>query len=113
MIRPSAINILGIVYQVTYCDRVAEVDANESAALAGQIDFRRRTIRILDGGRQPADMLCTLLHEVIHGIAQALHLETFGGGAPEGEAHTDMDRLSLALADVMIRNGWVAGKEGA
>jgi hypothetical protein len=40
------------------------------------------------------------MHEIIHGIVEALHLESIK------EAHNDMDILALALVDVIFRNGW-------
>lgn len=110
-LRMHTITILGIDYRVLEVDRVAAVDVNESAALSGQIDFRARTIRVHVGDRQAADVLRTLIHEVMHGIAEALQLETFGHGELTDQAHKDLDLMALGLTDVLLRNGGLPGWE--
>jgi len=99
--RPENINILGVVYKVTYVDKPSDVDIYKRDSLWGQIDYWTRTIRIYDNGDRPGeDVWRTILHEVIHGIEEALHLESLQN------AHNDMDVLALAIMDVMFRNGW-------
>lgn len=103
MIRPEWVNILGLDYQIIYCTAASEVDIQGREACEGQIDFWTRTIRIYDdGARAEQDILRTLLHEVIHGIAEELKLKL-----SQDNQHDDLDRLSLALADMLTRNGWL------
>lgn len=99
--RPDNINILGVVYKVTYVDKPSDADIYKRDSLWGQIDFWTRTIRVYDNGDRPGeDIWHTILHEVIHGIEEALNLKSLK------EAHDDVDVLSLALIDVIFRNGW-------
>ena len=72
------------------------------------IDYWGRTIRIYDSGRSQTDIWQTLLHEVIHGIGEALGMKM-----NEPDMHTEVDMLALALTDVFFRNGWIkTGKGG-
>lgn len=105
--QPTNINILGVRYSVQYVTNPAEVDIYKRESLWGQIDYWTRTIRIYANGRQDADIWQTLLHEILHGIAGQLHLTVLEDKAN----HDDLDILALALADVLIRNGWLATVE--
>lgn len=107
MNRPNEINIVGVVYRVEYCDRPSEVDVFKRQSLWGQIDYWTRTIRVYDAGRQSADLWQTIMHEILHGLAEHLHLTCLGkGGAPEDSVHDELDRLATGLVDVFARNGW-------
>ena len=108
--KPKSVNILGVDYAVTYVDNPAEVDIFKRKSLWGQIDPWTRTIRIYDNGRPLTDTLETILHEVLEGVAMMLHLKVL----EDEDNHDTLDMVALALADVMVRNGWVtleAGKE--
>jgi hypothetical protein len=103
--KPNKVNILGIEYKITYCDKPSDVDIYEHHSLWGQIDLWSRTIRIYDNGRPIADIWQTMLHEIIHGIAAQLHIKGL-----ECDSETDedaVDTLALALLDVFMRNGWL------
>jgi hypothetical protein len=105
--RPTTINILGIDYAVTYCANPVDVDIQKRETCWGQIDFWTRTIRIFDDGNRPeGDVFQAILHEVLHGISDSLHLIL-----EKDKYHTDLDRLALALADVLVRNEWVEIKD--
>jgi len=104
--KPTEINILGIQYRVEYMDKPSDVDIYKRESLWGQIDYWTRTIRIYDNGRQQEDIWQTVLHEVLHGIAEALKLSVLGNA----DYHDELDLLALALVDVLFRNGWM--KEG-
>lgn len=99
--RPRSVNILGIEYQIDYEDNPADVDLYHREALWGQIDYWTRTIRIYDNGRCAEDRWHTILHEVIHGIALALKIQSLE------QNEDDLDVLALALTDVLFRNGWI------
>jgi len=101
--KPTLINILGIEYSVTYVDNPAEVDIYKRESCWAQLDFWTRTIRVYDHGRSLEDIWQSLLHEVLHGIAGALHLKALGADAN----HDELDILALALMDVFVRNGWL------
>jgi hypothetical protein len=49
------------------------------------------------------DIWESLLHEVLHGIANHLHLKAMGSD----ENHDELDIIALALIDIFVRNGWV------
>lgn len=102
MKRPKEVNILGIIYQIQYVDNPAEVDMHKRKSLWGQIDYWTRTIRIYSKDRPEEDIWETIIHEVLHGIAEGLHLKSMMDDKNEDE----LDILSLALADVLFRNNW-------
>jgi hypothetical protein len=104
---PDSVNILGVRYQVQYCDNPAEVDVFHRSALWGQIDFWTRTIRIYRNGRTAQDLWWTLMHEIIHGIVSELHMKALE------DNETEVDCLALALIDVFTRNGWMRVEEEA
>ena len=99
--KSTRVNILGVEYSISYVDSPSEVDLFKRESLWGQIDYWTRTIRIYDNGLTAADIMQTLIHEVLHGIAEALKLKL-----RDEDQHDDLDLLSLALADVFSRNGW-------
>jgi len=100
---PNKVNICGIEYSITFFDKPSEVDMQKRESLWGQIDYWTRTIRIYDNEQPPEDVFHTLMHEIIHGVASALHLESLS----KEEHHDDLDILALALSDVLLRNGWL------
>lgn len=102
--RPTHVNILGITYQIFYFIKPSDVDNRGHESLFGQIDFWNRAIRIYDSGdRQDEDVWQVIWHEIIHGIAEMLHLESLQGE----DNHEDLDLLALALTDVLFRNGFI------
>lgn len=98
--RPEEIIILGLHYTIEYVDRPSDVDINKRESLWGQIDYWTRSIRVYDNGRRDEDVWETILHEVIHAIADVLKLGDIG------EDETAL--LSLGLADVLFRNGIIS-----
>ena len=100
--KPKKVNIIGIEYAVEYVDKPSDVDIYKRDSMWGQIDYWTRTIRVYDNGRSEEDVFQTLLHEVLHGIAEALKLYL-----AKKENHDDLDILALALTDVLFRNGWI------
>lgn len=104
MIKPTTINILGKTYRVQYCDNQNSVDPSGHEALWGQIDMRTKTIRIYDSGRDTGDIFETILHEVLHGIADELKIEIF----EDDKGHAALSNIAVALADVLVRNHWVS-----
>jgi|SRR3990172_389949 len=100
--KPNKVNILGIEYSITYLDKPSDVDIYKRESLWGQIDYWTRTIRIYDNGRPEEDIFQTVLHEVLHGVAEALKLEL-----RKGEKHNELDLIALALTDVFFRNDWI------
>lgn len=98
--KPETVNILGVTYKIDYMANSSEVDIHKRASLWGQIDFWTRTIRIYDNGRSDADVWQTLLHEILHGICESMHIKL-----EDDEKTTDL--LATGLADVFFRNGWI------
>jgi hypothetical protein len=101
--KPTGVNILGCEYSIEYVDNPASVDIHKRDSIWGQIDPWTRSIRIYDNGKPEGDVLQTVLHEVLHGIASELHLKNLQGD----DHHEELDILALALADVLMRNGWL------
>ncbi len=101
--KPTEVNILGIRYTIEYVANPAEVDIFKRTSAWGQIDYWTRTIRVYDHGRPNEDIWQTILHEVIHGIAEQLHIKILTDDAN----HDQLDILALALTDVLFRNGWL------
>jgi hypothetical protein len=102
--KPDAVVILGVRYAIIYADKPSEVDIFRRESLWGQIDHWTRTIRVYDKERATEDILHTILHEALHGIAQQLHLKSLD----DKDHHDELDILSLALADMLMRNGWLS-----
>ena len=101
--RPETVNILGLEYKIIYVDNPAEVDILKRSSLWGQIDYWTRTIRVYAANRTDEDIWQTIIHEVLHGIAESLHLKNLQGD----QNHDSLDILALAIADVMFRNNWM------
>ena len=100
--KPERVNILGIEYHIEYVDKPSEVDIHKRESLWGQIDYWTRTIRIYDNSRSIEDIWQTLMHEILHGISDALKLKL-----NEEELHNELDILSIAITDVFFRNKWI------
>lgn len=101
--KPKKVNVLGVDYQIEYCDNPSEVDNNKRKSLWGQIDYWERTIRIYDNGRPLEDIFQTLIHEIVHAIDTALYLKL----GEENDKEEVVDLLALAFADVLVRNEWI------
>ena len=98
---PASVVILGIPYTITYVKTPSEVDIYKRKSLWGQIDYWTRTIRVYDNDLSVNDIWETIIHETLHGIAEALHLESLQGD------EDDLGILALGLTDTLIRNGWL------
>lgn len=99
--RPTTLNILGKNYTVVYCDTPSDVDRSRRESLSGQIDYWTRTIRVFAKDVTEEDVLDTLLHEALHGIATELDM-----GDLKGDEHV-IGLLAMALTDFLTRNGWL------
>lgn len=104
--KPQEVNILGITYKIIYVENASEVDVHKRESLLGQIDYWTRSIRILDDGRSEEDIFQVLMHEILHGVVDTLHLESLDIRKSD-RAHDDLDLIALGLADVLRRNGWI------
>ncbi len=102
---PSKVVVSGIEYSIEYCDNASDVDIFKRKSLWGQCDYWTRTIRVYDNGRSVGDIWHTIIHEVLHGIEGALKLTCFED--ENGGETDDLIKLSYALADTFIRNGWL------
>ena len=105
---PTEVNILGVKHSITYVDNPAEVDRDKRKSLWGQIDYWTRSIRIYKNDRPVEDIFESILHEIIHGIEESLHLE----GLSDENNCDNLDILALALTDVFFRNGWLEIENG-
>ncbi len=103
--KPDRVIILSKEYTITYLDNPAEVDLYKRRSLWGEVDLWTRTIRVYDNGRTVADLWETILHEVIHALSEELHIPGLHGDCHEKEEAVDL--LGLALADTLLRNGWL------
>ncbi len=103
--KPDKVNILGKEYSITYCDSPVEVDLYHRDSIWGQIDYWTRSIRIYSKDLGDEDIFHTILHEVLHGITEELHLDCFDSN--DAKKHKELDLVALALTDVFFRNGWI------
>jgi len=102
--KPTKIIVAGVPYTVSYHDSPVEVDLYKRQSLWGQIDYWTHTIRIYDKDNPPETILETLLHEVLHGLAEHLNLKTLKAEA----GHEDLGVLALGLMDFLTRNNWIS-----
>ena len=102
---PKEVKILNIVYTIEYYDNPSEVDSEKRKSMWGQIDYWTRTIRVYDNEKPSGDIWQTIWHEIIHGIANALHLDEFVDD--EGEV---VDLLATGLQSVIADNDWINTK---
>ena len=106
--KPESINILGIEYSITYCEKPSEVDLFKRDSLWGQIDYWTRTIRVYDNGRPVQEIWRSIIHEVLHAIGEGLKLEILDKGDIEDKnKHEELDILALALTDMLFRNNLI------
>ena len=101
--RPAVVNIAGIPYPIQYTDKPSDVDVHGRDSCWGQIDYWTRTIRVYGKDVPDETVLLTIMHEVLHGIAELLHVKML----EDKENHDQLDVLAAALADVLVRNKWV------
>lgn len=101
--KPNDVNILGVDYKILYVDKPSDVDIHKRESLWGQIDFWTRVIKIYDKDRSDEDVWQTIIHEVLHGIAEGMHIKVL----EDDDNHTDLDRIAVALTDVLFRNDWI------
>ncbi len=106
--KPDRVIVLGITYTIEYVDKPSEVDIHKRESLWGQVDFWTRTIRVYDNNTTIEDVWGTILHEVLHAIANDFKIECL----EKEENHDDLDLLSLALTDVLFRNDWIKYENG-
>lgn len=96
------VNILGITYKVEQVEQVSRYDQ-----LFGQIDFMDQTIRI-DNHASEEKKQETLLHEILHGIAEAT-------GLGEVLKESVVQTLSRSLYDILINQNvifsWTAAEK--
>jgi len=102
MNKPTELNILGIPHKITYHDKPSDVDSRGRGSFWGEIDHWKRAIRIYDNESTINDIWETLIHEVIHGIGDIMHLEFL-----ENAKDNDIDLLALALTDFLFRNNLI------
>jgi len=102
MSYPQSLNILGKEYSIVYLDRPADVDPSGQSVLWGHVDYWSRSIRIYHG--HTADVWHSLLHEILHAIAEDLSLPALS----KEKHHAELDQLALALADLLLRNELLA-----
>jgi len=103
--KPESITILGIHYDIIYCDNPLEVDIFKRQTALGQCDHWTRSIRVYDNGRKIEDIWETIWHEVLHAIGELMKLDILDRGESKDERKYDeIDMLALALTDTLFRN---------
>jgi hypothetical protein len=105
MKKPTEVNILGMPYKINYVDSVSDVDIHRRESLWGQIDYWTHSIRIYDGERSIESIWKTILHEVAHGVVTHLRIKVISDAENKEDV---IELLALGMADVLIRNGWLA-----
>jgi hypothetical protein len=102
-VKPTSVIVLGKTYTIEYMDNPSLVDLYKRESCWGQIDYWTRSIRVYDNGRSQEDLWHTIIHEMLHAIAQGLHMSIL----TVESNHEDLDLLALALTDTFFRNGWI------
>lgn len=106
---PKQVVIAGKSYRIDYTADMVKTDIDQRSALWGQVDYHTRTIRVYVGKdkhkRQPADILETLLHEIIHAILADNKM--LMAAMKDGMNESFTDTLGVQLADTLTRNGLV------
>jgi hypothetical protein len=105
--RPDKVTVLGIEYSIEYVDKPSEVDIFKRESLWGQIDYWTRSIRIYENGHSDEDVWGSLIHEVLHAIAESFNLKSLEYSKVDDEKHNELGLLALALTDVLFRNDWI------
>lgn len=100
MSLPKSVTILSVVYAVD----VVTPDSGEGATMKaggtlGRCDYTNRRIIVVDG-EQPADMLQTLLHEMVHATLDMLGMHDDWG---EGQ----VTAFAAVYTDALLRNEMV------
>jgi len=97
MNRHKSVNIMGIPHKIIYCEQAIDVDPKKREPLWGHIDQWTCTIRVY--AQVPDEVILqTIIHEVLHQIADNIHLEI---------DHGQLDEMAGALADTFTRNKWL------
>ena len=97
--RLKKINIMSTVYKVIFSNTRKGMDpADPEQVYDGMYDPDDATITVYDGGgtRNEAETIKTLFHEMLHAIQDDMGVKL---------GHKDLDRISVCLADTLIRNG--------
>lgn len=102
--KPDKVNILGNEYKIVYKENPSEVDSENRQSLLGQIDPWISEIRIYHGTNSNHDVWQSIIHEILHGICDGLHLKSLS----HDDNHDELDLLALSLTDILFRNDWIA-----
>ena len=102
---PDSVNIFSHVYEITYCDKLSDVDHEGREVFLGQVDHLKSSIRIYDGEHSTGiSVLTTLIHEVIHAVIELASLDEQD---EKQMLEGFVKRLSVGLVDVFIRNNFI------
>jgi hypothetical protein len=105
MNKPESLNICGIPYSVFYFDNVLDVDPDKREMLYGHHDLKTQSIRVFDKDCKNEFVWSTILHEVLHGIADITRMSILDINGKDGEQkHNEIDCLSAILTDFLFRN---------
>jgi len=95
---PTTLNINGYIYKIKYTDDMRTV-SDDGEKCFGYIDSYNKEITVYKDGHE----MQTILHEVFHALSEILHLKCFDGK----KGHKELDILSSAVMDFLIRNNIV------
>jgi hypothetical protein len=106
---PDVITICGIPYDVSYVEEYSVIDSDGSGYV-GMCVYQTRNIIICIKDRPFEEILGIMFHEILHGVIDAAHLESFAtdsAASPLEEKlrHVDLDRLATHLSDTLLRSG--------
>lgn len=106
---PKKISIFSKEFDIVYCDKVEDVDADHKEMLRGQIDFDDNEIRIFRGKKTgPTEILHVILHEILHVVKANTSLKF--SDETEEEEDTVIDCLSMGIAHFLVENKFVTQK---
>lgn len=98
---PNSVNIFSKIYKIEYTDKIGLVDPEDADSLFGHVDMRHNKIRVYcPPDRSRADVWHTIIHEVVHVIADALSIDF-----KNDDEDRIIDIMALGISDFLFRNG--------
>jgi hypothetical protein len=95
---PTKLSILSIEYDVVY-QKGPKIE--EDSLRYGSIDFESRVITIFTKNRRMSETVCTLIHEIVHAVVDAMAIIDIQDSEREEQI---VSALAAGLSDVFLRN---------
>jgi len=97
-VKPDVLNICGIPYKIRYCQHESDVDSERDKPFLGYINYKTQTINVYDKNCNIEFIWNTIMHEVLHGIAESVCAKAFNDNEAE------LEPIARGLTDFLFRN---------